>query len=70
MKDERPFLMAGLWESWRSKEDPDAETGRNVYRIDHIGEHANERSHDRMPVILYPNDLIDGSIQTFKMRMT
>lgn len=56
MKDEQPFLMAGLWERWRDKSTPDAEP---VETFTILTTRANELTadiHERMPVILSPND--------------
>lgn len=72
MKDERPFLMAGLWESWRPKgqsaDEENAEPPLETFTI--LTTDGNERTreiHDRMPVILYPNDYeawLDPDVQT------
>lgn len=53
LQDDRPFAMAGLWESWRDEEDQRLRT----FTI--ITTNANETTcevHDRMPVILSPLD--------------
>ncbi|MBU0515982.1 MAG: SOS response-associated peptidase [Proteobacteria bacterium] len=50
-KDERPFGLAGLWDTWRSP------TGERLETFTIITTTANElvgRIHDRMPVILRP----------------
>lgn len=52
MRDERPFAFAGLWESW-PKMNPPLESATILTT------RANElvgKYHDRMPVILSPND--------------
>lgn len=49
LKDEQPFTLAGLWESWRSPEK------KEIYSCTIITCQANEtvgKFHDRMPVIL------------------
>jgi putative SOS response-associated peptidase YedK len=56
MSDERPLAMAGLWESWSRGDD--AEQGP-LQTCTIITTQANSRAshiHDRMPVILDPDD--------------
>lgn len=51
--DGEPYAFAGLWEVWRSKEDP----GEVVHSCTIITNAANEKMaelHDRMPLILPP----------------
>ena len=51
--NDEPFAMAGLWESWRTKDD--ASTDETVETFTVITTTANEATadiHDRMPVIL------------------
>ena len=53
LKDERPFAFAGLWETWRSLE------GEKVESCTIIVTDANDLLrpiHDRMPVILGPEN--------------
>ena len=53
LKNHSPFGMAGLWESWKSPE------GINIYSCSVITTVPNELMtsiHDRMPVILKPED--------------
>ncbi|MBA9029086.1 putative SOS response-associated peptidase YedK [Peribacillus huizhouensis] len=53
LKNSAPIGMAGLWESWRSAE------GRAIYTCLVITTATNELMsdiHDRMPVILKPED--------------
>lgn len=53
LKSGEPFGMAGLWESWKSPE------GQAVYTCTIITTSSNELTssiHDRMPVILKPDD--------------
>jgi len=54
MKDREPFAFAGLWESWRNKDD-----GSEVESCTIITTDANptmRQIHPRMPVILGPKD--------------
>ncbi len=54
MADRSPFAFAGLWESWKNPE-----SGETVESCTIIVTEANElvaQIHDRMPVILAPND--------------
>lgn len=51
-----PFAFAGLWESWRPRDNPDAAP---IHSCTIITTDANELVapiHDRMPVILAPDD--------------
>lgn len=63
MKDDRPFAMAGLWESWRDEDDKPLETCTIITTT------ANELTsmiHDRMPVILEDADYdlwLDPTVQ-------
>lgn len=53
MRDERPFGFAGLWERW------EGETGQVINSYTILTTEANEvlrPVHDRMPVILHPDD--------------
>lgn len=53
MKDRKPFVFAGLWDSWES---PD---GSSIKTCTIITTEPNElmgKIHDRMPVILHPRD--------------
>ena len=56
MRDDRPFLMAGLWESWRDKSDEDAEKLETFTILTTSSNSLTQDVHDRMPVILSPND--------------
>jgi putative SOS response-associated peptidase YedK len=51
--DETPFAMAALWESWHSDQD-DALLTFTVITTD--ANHATSCVHDRMPVIVDPDD--------------
>ena len=66
MKDERPFLMAGLWESWRPKNDSETAPVETFTVLTTNSNDLTQEIHDRMPVILYPNDYdawLDPDIQ-------
>lgn len=57
MRDERPFAFAGLWESWRGPKG--AELASPIESCTILTTGPNElmqRLHDRMPVILSPED--------------
>lgn len=56
MQDERPFLMAGLWERWRDKSIPDSEPLETFTILTTNSNSLTSEVHDRMPVILGPND--------------
>jgi putative SOS response-associated peptidase YedK len=64
MKDRKPFVFAGLWDSWESSD------GSSVKTCTIITTEPNELMatlHDRMPVILHPRDYakwLDASPQT------
>lgn len=64
-KDEQPFAMAGLWQSWQPAPDADPLLSCTVLTTT-----SNERTaflHDRMPVILSHNDeevWLDAQLQT------
>lgn len=56
-RDNRPFAFAGLWESWRAKgADGDAHTVESCTIVTTSATPALSELHDRMPVILGPND--------------
>jgi putative SOS response-associated peptidase YedK len=53
LKSDELFAMAGLWETWKSPE------GKSIFSCSVITTHPNELVqdiHDRMPVILKPED--------------
>lgn len=52
MKDRRPFAMAGLWETWRDKEDPEKEPLYTCSVVTVGPNEVMEPIHDRMPLIL------------------
>jgi len=64
MKDRKPFVFAGLWDSWESSD------GSSIKTCTIITTEPNELMetiHDRMPVILHPRDYakwLDPSPQT------
>jgi putative SOS response-associated peptidase YedK len=53
MRDERPFGFAGLWDRWKSQEGEVIET---CTILTTEGNDILRPVHDRMPVILYPED--------------
>jgi putative SOS response-associated peptidase YedK len=56
--DNLPFAMAGLWESWRPKEpDSDDSSLETCTLMTTSANRLTQKVHDRMPVILGPNDL-------------
>ncbi len=57
MRDEQPFAMAGLWERWRGDGSSGEQTTLETFTV--ITTESNDLTreiHDRMPVILGPND--------------
>jgi len=57
MRDDRPFLMAGLWEHWRDRTAEDEVDPMETFTV--LTTSANSLTveiHDRMPVILGPHD--------------
>ena len=56
MKDERPFLMAGLWESWGDNLQEDTKPLETFTILTTSSNELTKTIHDRMPVILSPND--------------
>lgn len=68
MQSDKPFLMAGLWDSWRDKSVAEDEGGAlETFTILTTASNALTKDvHDRMPVILSPNDYerwLDPNIQ-------
>jgi putative SOS response-associated peptidase YedK len=60
MKDGSPFGIAGLWENWK-----DPASGEWIRTFAVITTDANElvaEIHDRMPTILAPRAIRDGSV--------
>ncbi len=53
LKENAPFAFAGLWEKWQSSEDETIET---CTILTTVANELLEPIHDRMPVILQPND--------------
>ena len=56
MQSESPFAMAGLWESWTDKSDPQSGTVETCTVLTTEANSMMEPLHDRMPVILQPDD--------------
>ena len=57
MRDEQPFAMAGLWERWHGpKDEPLDESLQTCTIITTAANAMCDEIHDRMPVILDPND--------------
>ena len=56
MADERPFMMAGLWEQWRDKSVEDSEPLETFTILTTTSNSLTSDIHDRMPVILHEND--------------
>ena len=50
--DGQPMALAGLWEVWRDKDDPDAEPVRSCAIVTTAANELMAPIHDRMPVIL------------------
>lgn len=66
MSDGRPFLMAGLWERWRDKSIEDAKPLETFTILTTSANELTKSVHDRMPVILSPNDYdrwLDPAVQ-------
>lgn len=51
-----PYAFAGLWESWRPKEQPDAQPLETFTILTTDANELMEPIHNRMPVILDPKD--------------
>lgn len=56
MADERPFMMAGLWEKWRDKTVEDSPPLETFTVLTTTSNSLTSDIHDRMPVILHQND--------------
>jgi putative SOS response-associated peptidase YedK len=54
--DDRPFCMAGLWESWTDKSDVHAKPVETCTILTTAANATMEPLHDRMPVILGPDE--------------
>jgi len=52
LRDHAPFAFAGLWTSWRPKDEPDAERVATCTIITTSANATVRHVHDRMPVIL------------------
>jgi putative SOS response-associated peptidase YedK len=64
MKDRKPFVFAGLWDTWES---PDGSSLKTCTIITTEPNELMEALHNRMPVILHPRDhekWLDASPQT------
>jgi putative SOS response-associated peptidase YedK len=56
MKDERPFAFAGLWETWRGTAGSADSPLESCTVVTTAGNALSAEIHDRMPVILSPDD--------------
>ena len=56
MKDESLFAMAGIWEEWKG---PENEVVRSCSVITTCGNELVQKVHDRMPVIVMPENYVD-----------
>ena len=54
------LVMAGIWESWKDKSDPEAETVHTYSIITGAPNAEMEPLHDRMPMLLQTKDLQDA----------
>ncbi len=52
LHDHRPFAMAGLWDTWKDKSDPESERVETCTVITTQANEMMQPLHDRMPVIL------------------
>ena len=55
-RDGRPMALAGIWEVWRDKENPDAEPVRSCAIVTTGANALMAPIHDRMPVVLEKKD--------------
>lgn len=55
-RDGRPMALAGIWEFWRPKGDPDGEPVRSCAIVTTEANALMAPIHDRMPVVLEPRD--------------
>ena len=55
-RDGRPMALAGVWEVWRPRDEPDAEPLRTCAIITTAANELMAPIHDRMPVVLEPGD--------------
>ena len=56
-EDGQPIALAGLWERWRPKDEPDAEPIDSVTILTMPPTEQLAELHNRMPVILHPDDI-------------
>jgi putative SOS response-associated peptidase YedK len=56
MRDQQPFLMAGLWESWRDEAVDDAQPLETFTVLTTSANSLTQELHNRMPVILNSSD--------------
>ena len=56
MADERPFLMAGLWDRWIDRHAEESNVLETFTILTTAANSLVDEVHDRMPVILSPND--------------
>jgi len=54
--DGRPMALAGIWEVWRDRDQPDADPVRSCAIVTTSANQMMAPIHDRMPVVLEPAD--------------
>jgi putative SOS response-associated peptidase YedK len=55
-RDGEPMALAGLWEVWRTPDDPDAQPLQSCVIVTTAANDLMAPIHDRMPVVLAPED--------------
>ena len=56
MRDDEPFAMAALWETWLSPHSTDGAFLLSCCVLTTPSNHSLKHIHDRMPLVLYPDD--------------